>query len=46
MTITLCGSTRFKDIFFQVAEELTLAGHIVLMPLVFHHADNKELTTK
>ena len=46
MTITLCGSTRFKDTFFQIAEELTLAGYIVLMPLVFHHADNRELTTK
>lgn len=46
MTITLCGSTRFKDTFFQVAEELTLAGHIVLMPLVFHHVDNTELSTK
>ena len=44
MIITLCGSTRFKDLFFTVAKELTLAGNIVLMPMVFHHADNDELT--
>ena len=42
--ITLCGSTRFKDLFFSVAKELTLAGNIVLMPMVFHHADNDDLT--
>lgn len=44
MIITLCGSTRFKDLFFKTAEELTLNGHIVLMPMVFHHADEIELT--
>ena len=44
MIITLCGSTRFKDLFFTVAKELTLAGNIVLMPMVFHHADNDDLT--
>lgn len=30
--ITLCGSSRFKDIFHQVASEYTLMGYIVLMP--------------
>lgn len=44
MVITLCGSTRFKEEFEQVARELTLAGHIVLMPGVFAHADGIELT--
>ena len=44
MIITLCGSTKFKDLFFAVAKELTLAGNIVLMPMVFHHADSDELT--
>lgn len=44
MIITLCGSTRFKDLFFTIAKELTLAGNIVLMPMVFHHSDNDELT--
>lgn len=44
MIITLCGSTKFKELFFAVAKELTLAGNIVLMPMVFHHTDNDELT--
>lgn len=44
MIITLCGSTKFKELFFAVAKELTLAGNIVLMPMVFHHIDNDELT--
>lgn len=39
MVITICGSTRFKDKMMEVAEGLTLDGHIVLMPNVFHHDD-------
>lgn len=30
--ITLCGSSRFKDVFHKVASEYTLMGYIVLMP--------------
>ena len=30
--ITLCGSSRFKDVFHKVAAEYTLMGYIVLMP--------------
>ena len=30
--ITLCGSSRFKDVFHTVASEYTLMGWIVLMP--------------
>ena len=44
MIITLCGSTRFKSVFLEVAKRLTLAGHIILMPAVFHHSDEMELT--
>lgn len=44
MIITLCGSTKFKDLFERVNRELTLNGHIVLAPGVFHHADEVELT--
>ena len=44
MIITICGSTRFKDEMLHIAEQLTMDGHIVLMPLVFHHSDDKELT--
>ena len=39
MVITICGSTRFKDKIFEVAEGLTLDGHIVMMPTVFRHDD-------
>ena len=42
--ITLCGSTRFKDLFLEAARDLTLQGWIVLMPGVFGHADNFEWT--
>lgn len=44
--ITLCGSTRFKDTFMKAAQDLTLDGHIVLMPNVFHHIDMPELTAE
>lgn len=39
--ITLCGSTRFKDYFFEAARNLTLQGWIVLMPGVFGHAGDE-----
>lgn len=39
--ITLCGSTRFKDYFFEAARDLTLQGWIVLMPGVFGHSGDK-----
>ena len=45
MTITICGSTRFKDQILEVAEGLTLDGHIVFMPTVFRH-DDANLTTE
>ena len=45
MTITICGSTRFKDQILEVAEGLTLDGHIVMMPTVFRH-DDPALTTE
>lgn len=39
MIITICGSTRFKDQILEVAEGLSLDGHIVMMPTVFRHDD-------
>lgn len=44
--ITLCGSTRFKDIFFAAADDFTRQGYIVLMPMVFHHTDDPDMTTE
>lgn len=38
--ITLCGSTRFKDVFMSVQKQLTLKGNIVLSPCVFEHCDD------
>ena len=39
--ITLCGSTRFKEFFFEAARDLTLQGWIVLMPGVFGHSGDQ-----
>lgn len=39
--ITLCGSTKFKDDFIKIQEELTLQGKIVISVGLFGHADNK-----
>ena len=44
MIITVCGSTRFKDAIQLACKELTLAGHIVLAPMVFHHDGDEEVT--
>lgn len=42
-TVCLCGSTRFKNKFFEIAHDFTLKGYIVTMPMVFVHADGEEL---
>lgn len=39
--ITLCGSTKFKEEFFQVQKELTLEGNIVISVGLFGHADGE-----
>lgn len=46
MVITICGSTKFKDEILDTAKKLTLDGHIVLMPCIFGHADDEELTVE
>jgi hypothetical protein len=46
MVITICGSTRFKKEIMDVARDLTLAGHIVLAPCVFHHMEDEPLSTE
>ncbi|MDG4799036.1 hypothetical protein [Micromonospora sp. WMMD980] len=38
--IVLCGSTRFRDYFHRLNQQLTLDGLIVLAPGVFGHADD------
>lgn len=44
MTITLCGSTRFKNEFEEMNVLLTMRGHVVLSVASFPHADNVEWT--
>ncbi|MGN1381537.1 MAG: DUF1643 domain-containing protein [Eubacterium sp.] len=41
--ITLCGSTRFKDEFFEVQKRLTLDGYIVISVGLFGHAGDQEV---
>lgn len=36
--ITLRGSTRFKDAFYEVQKQLTLAGNIVISVGLFGHS--------
>ena len=43
MIITICGSTRFKKEIEEAARNLTLQGHIVLAPCVFHHMEEEEM---
>lgn len=42
--ITLCGSTKFKDDFNRIQEELTLSGNIVISVGLFGHADGRYQT--
>ena len=44
--ITLCGSTRFKNEFFEVQKRLTLEGNIVLNLGVFSQVDDIALTSE
>lgn len=43
--ITLCGSTRFKEEFFEIQKQLTLQGYIVLSVGLFGHKGDK-ITSK
>lgn len=45
-TITLCGSTKFKEEFEKANRNLTLAGNLVISVGVFGHHDKIELTEK
>lgn len=41
--ITLCGSTKFKDKFFEIQKELTLKGNIVISVGLFGHSGDNEV---
>ena len=40
--ITLCGSTKFKDKFFEIQKKLTLQGYIVISVGLFGHSGDEE----
>lgn len=44
--ITLCGSTRFKETFYKVAENLTKNGYIVLYPSCYDRSDDEDKDLK
>lgn len=44
--ITLCGSTRFKEQFFEVQKKLTLEGYIVISVGLFGHSGDDEVWTE
>ena len=44
--ITLCGSTRFKDQFFEAQKRLTLEGNIVISVGLFGHSGDNEVWTE
>ena len=41
--ITLCGSTRFKDAFYDAQKRFTLEGNIVISVGLFGHAGDEEV---
>ena len=41
--ITLCGSTRFKDEFYDLQKKLTLEGNIVISVGLFGHSGDEEV---
>ncbi len=44
--ITLCGSTRFRDEFFEAQKRLTLQGYIVISVGLFGHSGDQEVWTE
>lgn len=41
--VTLCGSTRFKDDFFEAQKRLTLEGYVVISVGLFGHSGDTEV---
>lgn len=42
-TLTLCGSTRFRNEFYEAQKQLTLKGYIVISAGLFGHAGDAEV---
>lgn len=41
--VTLCGSTKFKNEFYELQKKLTLKGKIVLSVGLFSHSDDQDV---
>jgi hypothetical protein len=41
--VTLCGSTKFKDAFYEIQKKLTLDGYIVISVGLFGHSGDNEV---
>ena len=46
MRITLCGSTKFKEVFIEANVTLTLKGHTVYSVSCYGHAEERVYTDK
>lgn len=46
LTITLCGSMKFKDEFIRITNELTLKGVVVLNPMIWSKMKSNEYFSK
>ena len=44
MTITVCGSVKFKDQIIDAVKNLTLDDHIVLPPVIFEPEENEKIS--
>lgn len=44
--VTLCGSTKFKDQFYEAQKKLTLEGCIVISVGLFGHSGDTEVFTE
>lgn len=44
--ITLCGSSKFKDVFEEVNQQLTMNGFVVISLGMFAHAKGIKLTNE
>ena len=44
--VTLCGSTKFKEKFFEIQKKLTLEGCIVISVALFGHSGDDEVWTE
>lgn len=44
--ITLCGSTKFKELYLEAQKRLTLEGNIVISVGLFGHSGDDEVWTE